>query len=165
MARPQCAMRCPRTLLSPRVTRVPGRGALRDPFSGPRAARGSVPNLLPRTISMALFGRTQDAIPAPGMPEGGIAREEVAMGERERIVSQPTGPGSVDAFLGKGTRVTGKLVFEGTGRIEGQVEGEISARDTLTIGEGGVVNASVSGAAIIIEGRVTGDVTAQLRVE
>ena len=87
------------------------------------------------------------------------------MGERDRIMNQPSGTGGIDAFLGKGTRVTGKLVFEGTGRIEGQVEGEISAQETLTIGEGAVVKATISGATIVIEGRVTGDVTAHHRVE
>jgi cytoskeletal protein CcmA (bactofilin family) len=109
--------------------------------------------------------RTHDVIPASGMRVDGIAPEEVAMGERERSTSQSTGPGGIDAFLGKGTRVTGKLVFEGTGRIEGQVEGEISAQETLTIGAGALVKASIMGAAIIIEGRVTGDVTAHQRVE
>ena len=74
---------------------------------------------------MGLFAKDRDVIPASGMRVGGIAPEEVAMGERERGASQSTGPGGIDAFLGKGTRVTGKLVFEGTGRIEGQVEGKI----------------------------------------
>ncbi len=115
---------------------------------------------------MALFGRdregtdrTHDVIPVPG-----IAPKEVKMGERERSTSQ-LGPGGVDAFLGKGTKVNGKLVFEGTGRIEGQVEGEIAAQDTLTIGEGAVVKAKISGTSVIIEGRVTGDVTARQRLE
>ena len=124
---------------------------------------------------MALFAKDRDskekthevmpAPPASGMRVGGIAPQEVAMGERDRIMGQPPGPGGIDAFLGKGTRVTGKLVFEGTGRIEGQVEGEISAQETLTIGEGALVKATISGATIIIEGRVTGDVTAHHRVE
>jgi cytoskeletal protein CcmA (bactofilin family) len=73
--------------------------------------------------------------------------------------------GSTGAFLGKGTRVTGKLTFEGPVRIEGQVEGEISAQDTLVIGESAVVNAQVTGSAVIIHGRVTGDVTARKRLE
>jgi len=51
------------------------------------------------------------------------------------------------------------------GRIEGQVDGEISAQDTLTIGDGAVVNAKISGTSIIISGRVTGDVTARQRLE
>src|SRR5439155_660459 len=71
----------------------------------------------------------------------------------------------IDTFLGRGTKVNGKLVLEGTARIEGQVEGEISARDALTVGEGAVVNAKISGTSIVIEGRVTGDVTARERLE
>ena len=69
------------------------------------------------------------------------------------------------AFLGKGTRVTGKLAFEGPVRIEGQVEGEIAARDTLTIGEGADVKAQITGNSIVIHGRVTGDVKASKRLE
>jgi cytoskeletal protein CcmA (bactofilin family) len=75
------------------------------------------------------------------------------------------GTGGVDAFLGKGTKVTGKLLFEGSGRIEGQVEGEISAHDTLTIGESAIVAAKVSGTSIVVEGQVTGDVVARHRLE
>ena len=73
--------------------------------------------------------------------------------------------GGIDAFLGKGTKITGKLVFEGPGRIEGHVEGEISAHDTLTIGEGATVNAKITGTSIIVEGQITGDVTARQRLE
>ena len=84
------------------------------------------------------------------------------MGERDRGVGQT---GGIDAFLGKGTTISGKLVFEGPGRIEGKVEGEISAHDTLTIGEGAVVTAKVTGTSIVIEGQVTGDVVARQRLE
>ena len=73
--------------------------------------------------------------------------------------------GGTSAFLGKGSRVTGKLVFEGSVRIEGYVEGEITAQDALVIGESAVVNAQVNGTSIIIHGKVTGDVTAQKRLE
>ena len=80
------------------------------------------------------------------------------MGERDRS-SHFTGVGGMDAFLGKGTKITGKLVFEGAGRIEGQVDGEISAQDVLTVGEGALVNAKIAGTTVVIEGQVTGDVT------
>jgi cytoskeletal protein CcmA (bactofilin family) len=73
--------------------------------------------------------------------------------------------GGSNAFLGKGSRVVGKLVFEGPVRIEGQVEGEISAQDALTIGESAVVNAQIVGNSVVIQGRVTGDVTARKRLE
>ncbi len=80
-------------------------------------------------------------------------------------ILQHGGPAGVDAFLGKGCKVNGKLVFDGKGRIEGQVEGEITAQDTLTIGDGAIVNAKISGTSIVIEGRVTGDVIAKQRLE
>lgn len=124
-------------------------------------------------ILMALFGigkdreernRTDSVPPAAGTPADGGTPREVMMGD-QRDTTQPGRHAGMDAFLGKGSKVTGKLVFEGAGRIEGQVEGEITAQDTLTIGEGAIVNAKVSGTTIIIEGRVTGDVTARQRLE
>ena len=87
------------------------------------------------------------------------------MFERERERTQPDEAGTTSAFLGKGSRVTGKLVFEGTVRIEGQVEGEITAQDTLTIGESAVVNAQINGTSIVVNGKVTGDITARKRLE
>jgi cytoskeletal protein CcmA (bactofilin family) len=87
------------------------------------------------------------------------------MFERDRESSRPDEASGTSAFLGKGSRVTGKLVFEGPARIEGHVEGEISAQDTLVIGEGAVVNAQIVGAAIVVHGRVTGDVTARKKLE
>lgn len=85
------------------------------------------------------------------------------MFERERTAAEE--PGATSAFLGKGSRVSGKLAFEGTVRIEGHVEGEISAQDTLTIGESAVINAQVTGASVIVHGKVTGDITARRRLE
>jgi cytoskeletal protein CcmA (bactofilin family) len=87
------------------------------------------------------------------------------MFERERNRSEASDMSGANAFLGRGTRVTGKLIFEGPVRIEGQVEGEITARDTLTIGEGADVKATVTGNSIVIHGRVTGDVKASKRLE
>jgi cytoskeletal protein CcmA (bactofilin family) len=79
--------------------------------------------------------------------------------------SQMGGTGGIDAFLGKGTKVSGKLTFEGAGRIEGQVDGEVTAQDTLTIGQGAIVKAKITGTTVIIEGQVTGDVIARQRLE
>lgn len=90
---------------------------------------------------------------------------EVEMFERERDKAQADETSATSAFLGKGTRVTGKLTLEGPGRIDGQFEGEISARDALTIGEHAVVNARLDGTSIVVHGRVTGDITARTRVE
>src|SRR5262245_4156790 len=114
---------------------------------------------------MALFGKDRERGDRPrGLaPEGtappasGPVCREVELFERERDATKQEEGSGTSAFLGKGSRVTGKLAFEGTVRIEGHVEGEISAQDTLIIGESAVVNAQINGAAIIVHGRVTGD--------
>jgi len=118
---------------------------------------------------MALFNRdTKDRSYGDAQASGSLgegAPREVVMAEQGRSAGQSAGAGGMDAFLGKGTKITGKLVFEGPGRIEGQVDGEIAAQDVLTVGEGALVNAKVAGTTIVIEGQVTGDVTAKTRLE
>ena len=73
--------------------------------------------------------------------------------------------GKETAFLGQGTRLSGKVTFEGTARIEGEVEGEVTATDTLLIGEEAVLNAQINGQVVIIHGKVTGDIHAQKKLE
>ena len=120
---------------------------------------------------MALFGkdrerdeRARPAEPVPAPAQAAPARE-VEMFEREQKTRPEDASGATSAFLGKGTKITGKLAFEGTVRIEGHVEGEIAAQDTHTIGEGALVKAKITGTSIIVQGQVTGDITARTRLE
>jgi cytoskeletal protein CcmA (bactofilin family) len=69
------------------------------------------------------------------------------------------------ALLGQGSRIEGRLSFDASVRIDGQVEGEIAAKETVLIGESAVVSAQIQGSTVIILGRVNGDVTARKRVE
>lgn len=108
------------------------------------------------------FEREEIRTPTPTIEEPTRTDRPVAA---EPEPSQPAVPNEVSAYLGKGSRVTGKLNFEGTGRVDGQVEGEIAAQDTLIIGESAIVNAQISGATIILKGKVTGDITARKRLE
>jgi len=85
------------------------------------------------------------------------------MVEREKHESNEGG--EPNAYLGKGSKVAGKLNFDGTVRVDGQVEGEIACQDTLIIGESAVVTAQISGSTVIIKGKVTGDINARTRVE
>lgn len=80
------------------------------------------------------------------------------------LVASPAENGLV-ASLQKGCRVTGQLAFKGPARIDGSVEGEIQCHGRLTIGEGAEVRAKISGAAVVIQGRVEGDVTATEKIE
>ena len=90
-------------------------------------------------------------------------RKEAYMPEPEPTL--PAASGEVNAYLGKGSKVAGKLTFEGTVRVDGTVEGEVAAQDTLIVGESAIVNAQIIGSTIIIKGKVTGDITARKRVE
>jgi cytoskeletal protein CcmA (bactofilin family) len=87
------------------------------------------------------------------------------MFERDKASADHEQGDNPRAFLGKGSRITGRLEFEGPVRIEGYVEGEIAAQSTLTVGETAVVKAQVTGTSIVIHGQVTGDVTASTRLE
>lgn len=87
------------------------------------------------------------------------------MFERDAKLQQPGDASGASAFLGKGTKITGKITLDGPARIEGQIEGEVTSQDTLTIGEGAVVKAKVTGATVIVHGQVTGDISARTRLE
>jgi cytoskeletal protein CcmA (bactofilin family) len=80
------------------------------------------------------------------------------------IPPQPSTAGLV-GYLYKGSRVSGQLSFQGPARIDGTVDGEIQCQGTLTIGESAEVRAKISGRAVVIRGRVEGNVTAKEKVE
>lgn len=67
--------------------------------------------------------------------------------------------------LYKGSRVAGQLVFQGSAKIDGIVDGEVRCNGTLTIGAGAEVRAKISGQAVVIHGKVEGNVTAREKVE
>ena len=69
------------------------------------------------------------------------------------------------AYLDQGSKVSGKLHFDGPARIDGQVDGEINAKDNITIGESAVVTAQIKAVSIIVAGTVSGEISASQRIE
>jgi len=69
------------------------------------------------------------------------------------------------AYLNRGSKVNGNLTFESQARIDGQVEGEILAKDDLMIGESAIITAQIKAASIIVAGTVKGAINAVQRVE
>jgi cytoskeletal protein CcmA (bactofilin family) len=119
---------------------------------------------------MALFGKEgRDRHDRFDREDTRITADESSRPEQESVelvTVPPTAvPPEMNAYLGKGSRIAGKLNFEGTVRVDGQVEGEIATQDTLIVGETAVINAQISGSSVIIKGKVTGDITARKRVE
>jgi len=68
-------------------------------------------------------------------------------------------------FLGKGVDFKGKANFEGTVRVDGHFEGEITTGDTLIIGEHAVIKGSISGGVIVSGGKVEGNIVASKKVQ
>ena len=69
------------------------------------------------------------------------------------------------AYLDRGTKISGKLTFDGPARIDGEVDGEIVAKDSLNIGETAVVTAQIKAASIMVAGKVSGDITGSQKIE
>ena len=69
------------------------------------------------------------------------------------------------AYLDAGSKISGKLSFETAARIDGQVDGEIHAKDSVTIGESAVVEAKIQADSVVVAGKVSGDIVAVHRIE
>ncbi len=63
----------------------------------------------------------------------------------------------VKAFLGKGVAFNGKLILNGSVRIDGEFKGEILGDGTLIVGEDAVVDADIAIDSIFIFGVVRGN--------
>jgi cytoskeletal protein CcmA (bactofilin family) len=111
-------------------------------MDGPAAAR----------LDAGMLGAEHLAIPWPTKTEAS-----------EKIMAHGMDAGHTT--LGKGCEITGKLTFDGTVQIDGRVDGEIEAQETVLVGETAVVKAQITADSIIITGTVNGDVTARRRLE
>jgi len=102
--------------------------------------------------------------PAPVTAPPVVATPEPKPVQKMETTTQPSTAGLV-GYLYKGSRVSGQLSFQGPARIAGAVGGEIHCQGTLTIGEGAGVRGKISGQAVVIRGKVEGNVTAKEKVE
>ena len=129
---------------------------------------------------MALFNKEPDKSPkndvnAKAQPSVAsitptVVTTNPSPSEKPAIVTRPTvapvaSVNDARAYLDSGSKISGKLSFDGPTRIDGQVDGEIVGKDSLTIGESAVVTAQLKAAAIIVAGKVSGDIIATQRIE
>lgn len=73
--------------------------------------------------------------------------------------------GRITAFLDEESEIEGRYTCAGTVVFDAKFSGEITSKDTLIIGERGVVHANVQAVNLIVRGELVGDVTASVRVE
>jgi cytoskeletal protein CcmA (bactofilin family) len=128
---------------------------------------------------MALFNKETDRnvkselAPKVQLPAMAAVTSNVvatSAGPSERQVTpfrqaQPTNQEARAAYLDSGCKISGKISFEGAIRIDGQVDGEIIGKESLTIGESATVTAQIRAASIIVAGKVSGDIFATQRIE
>ena len=80
--------------------------------------------------------------------------------------NRPNGvPADVGAYLGTGTKINGKLHFDGPATIDGEVDGEIIALAHITVGQQAIVKGKLSAQSILVQGKVMADVVAEKRLE
>ncbi len=73
--------------------------------------------------------------------------------------------GDITASVGNETSFKGHLTYEGTVKIDGKVEGEIIAKDTLIIGEKAEINADIKVGRLISYGKIVGNIIASDRAD
>lgn len=88
----------------------------------------------------------KSAPPAPAAPASAVERTAAA------------------ARLDRGTKISGQLRFDGPAQIDGQVDGEVDAKE-ITIGESARVSAQMRADSVIVCGEYKGEITASQRIE
>jgi cytoskeletal protein CcmA (bactofilin family) len=83
----------------------------------------------------------------------------------KRTGAMPKTRDRLGAFLDEGSEIEGKYTCAGTVMLDAHLSGEITSKDTLVVGEHGVVHATVRTATLVVHGEVVGNVTASERVE
>jgi len=105
--------------------------------------------------------------PKPAAPEPApvAATPEPPKPAPKVVAEPPSSTAGLVGYLYKGSRVSGQLSFQGPARIDGNVDGEIQCQGTLTIGPGAEVKAKITSQAVVIHGKVEGNVSAKEKVE
>ena len=76
------------------------------------------------------------------------------------------GEGKMNSIIGKGCKINGTIdVREGTIRIDGEFEGNITCPETLIIGKGGRVKADIKVNNAVVGGTVIGNIDAKEKIE
>lgn len=64
------------------------------------------------------------------------------------------------SLIGQGTTVEGKVITEGSIRIDGTVHGDVTAKANAAIGSSGILEGNLSARNVSLAGKVKGTITA-----
>jgi len=68
-------------------------------------------------------------------------------------------------YIGRGSKVNGRFLFEGATTIDGEISGDIQVHGHLIVGEHALVKAKIVTTSALVMGKVTGDVLAEKKLE
>ncbi|MBP2655909.1 MAG: Polymer-forming cytoskeletal [Firmicutes bacterium] len=85
-------------------------------------------------------------------------------GKKDSIISS-FGSTAMETVVGKGTKIIGNIDATGTIRVDGQLEGEITTKGDLIIGESGSVKAKIKAHSAIISGTINGNMEVADKLE
>ncbi|MDR3560983.1 MAG: polymer-forming cytoskeletal protein [Negativicutes bacterium] len=71
----------------------------------------------------------------------------------------------IETIIGKDTQIKGTISAGGTVRIDGQVDGEISTKGDIIVGETGVIKAQIQARSATIAGSVHGNADVMDKLE
>jgi len=72
--------------------------------------------------------------------------------------------GELNTIVGKSSSITGNIKVQNSLRIDGQVNGNISATETVIIGKDGSVNGNVKAKHVLLAGKVSGNISTSGKV-
>ena len=70
----------------------------------------------------------------------------------------------IRAFLGKGAEFNGKLMFDGSVRIDGDFKGSIFGNGMLVIGEGAEIEADIRVDSVMVSGEMRGQIDVKKKI-
>src|ERR687892_1853904 len=87
------------------------------------------------------------------------------MWKRNGKVAAAVKGNDLSAYIDEASEIEGKYTFSGTVMLNGKLSGEITTKDTLIIGEKGVVHACIRAGIVLVNGEVVGNIFGTERVE
>ncbi len=95
---------------------------------------------------------------------GGTVRQAGLKSHCDPADLEIDGDRDIKARVGKGAEFRGTLIYDGSIRIDGIMEGEVQTEGCLSVGEGAAVTAKITARTVICEGTIIGEITAKEKV-
>ncbi len=71
----------------------------------------------------------------------------------------------INSVIGQASVLKGTAEIQGSIRIDGEVEGNLTVSEAIVVGKSGVLRADIKAKTVIVGGKVYGNVTASKRIE